>query len=136
MLDASFNSLSRDHKKDKLITLSISIPPFNSLSRDHTYSVLSAPSGRCEDFQLPLSGSPIYQCLICGRYICLSTPSLGITGPGGEEEMTSRPELSTPSLGITRPDEQELHHRLPRYFQLPLSGSLERRSCDSGCRHL
>ena len=80
------------------------IKTFNSLSRDH--GITKCCSG------LKARGPSEN----------LSTPSLGITDPGGRGASRGPSSLSTPSLGITsRSDEGP--HRLSPDFQLPLSGS-------------
>jgi len=87
----------RRNKEEKTLT-------FNSLSRDHlTESCTKASISIVFPFQLPLSGS----------HDCCSE----------EECFAENYRLSTPSLGITRPGGQRAQHA-DRRFQLPLSGSL------------
>jgi len=78
--------------------------PFNSLSRDHSRS--RQHSHFC-------------------TYSDLSTPSLGITGPGDPECPGVGVSLSTPSLGITGGQGPDPEGGMLACFQLPLSGSRE-----------
>ena len=77
-LDASFNSLSRDHFDDYFGKVDL-------IAR----------------FQLPLSGSRTRGTAMRPMVIPLSTPSLGITVTTTTLDATNNVYLSTPSLGIT-----------------------------------
>ena len=145
-----FNSLSRDHViRPRHVIIAKTFRAFNSLSRDHRSGrkcssgvvdsrnfqlplsgSLSLDSGSSRArrllFQLPLSGSPsiISFAHEQGKYLLLSTPSLGITGApaaaaaGAVSLIFQLPLSGSPSL-LGRKSSQGF--RLS--FQLPLSGS-------------